>query len=167
MKKTYLIIALVVGVVVAGLVGYKVFLGDDATEKDAQKPAATQTADSTTPVSTAENTPEATTNEGRYASYSSNAVANQGYSTTIIFFYAPWCPECQAFKKAINSSDIPAGTQILEASYDNETDLKSTYGVTLQSTFVRVNSSGELQKKWVGYGKDKSLQAVLDNVTQS
>lgn len=166
MKKTYVIIALVIGIAVAGLVGYKVLLGDDADEAGSQKPATSQmpATDSSTNIDTAASASETKTSEGRYTSYSSEAVADQGYSTTVVFFFAPWCPECQAFKKAIDESDIPAGTQILEASYDNETELKSKYGVTIQTTFVRVNSNGDLQKKWVGYNKDKSLQAVLDNV---
>jgi hypothetical protein len=81
-----------------------------------------------------------------------------------VFFHAPWCVECRAFKAAIQSGTIPQGTQILEADYGSSIDLKKQYGVTLQSTFVRVNSSGELQKKWSGYGKDKSLVAVLENL---
>lgn len=101
---------------------------------------------------------------GKYATYSDSAVKDAGYDQTVVFFYAPWCPECRAFKQAINSGEIPAGTQILEADYDSSTSLKKQYGVTLQSTFVRVDTDGSLQKKWVGYGKDKSLSTVLDNL---
>ncbi len=102
--------------------------------------------------------------EGRYTSYSTDKVYDEKYSESIIFFYAPWCPECRAFKKSILDGQIPDGTQFLEVDYDGSTDLKKHFGVTLQSTFVRVNRSGDLQKKWVGYGKDKSLATILENV---
>jgi thiol-disulfide isomerase/thioredoxin len=102
--------------------------------------------------------------KGRYTNYSAENVANQGYSQTIVFFYAPWCPECRAFKKAITENSIPDGVQILETDFDSSTDLKKKYGVTQQTTFVRVNSAGELQKKWPGYGKDKSIDLVLEGV---
>lgn len=135
---------------------------DDSKENNT---APTQAA---TPVqaSTEEETTEEATvaTPGRYAQYSQEALTTNGYNTNVVFFYAPWCPECRAFKQAITSADIPAGTQILEADYDSSTDLRKQYGVTLQSTFVRVSSEGTLQKKWVGYGKDKSIQTVLENV---
>ena len=106
----------------------------------------------------------ADTATGRYITYSGENTANTKYSANIIFFYAPWCPECRAFKEAIQAETIPDGTQILEADFDSSTDLKKKYGVTLQSSFVRVDNSGELQSKWVGYGKDKSLNTVLENL---
>lgn len=102
--------------------------------------------------------------KGRYTAYSSENTASAGYNKNIIFFYAPWCPECRAFKEAIQAETIPDGTQILETDFDSSTDLKKKYGITLQSTFVRVNNNGEMKSKWVGYGKDKSLNTVLENL---
>ncbi len=102
--------------------------------------------------------------EGRYAGYIQSSLADPGYDTNIVFFFAPWCPECRAFKEAITSFDIPAGVQFLETDFDSSTDLKKQYGVTLQSTFVRVDDGGSLQKKWVGYGKEKSTETILNNV---
>jgi len=106
----------------------------------------------------------ASTSTGRYSAYSESAVADASYNTTVVFFYAPWCPECRAFKKAINEGPLPDGVQILETDFDSSTDLKKRYGVTLQTTFVRVNSAGDLQKKWAGYGQDKSLANLLENI---
>lgn len=114
---------------------------------------------------TSEPAPEISkSSEGRYTNYSPENIANQEYSQTIVFFYAPWCPECRAFKKAITENSIPDGVQILETDFDSSTDLKKKYGVTQQTTFVRVNSAGDLQKKWPGYGKDKSIDLVLEGV---
>ena len=101
---------------------------------------------------------------GRYEPYEPGKLSAEGYSQTILFFHAVWCPECRAFETAINGSTIPAGIQILKVDYDNSTELKQKYGVTLQSTFVSVDSNGELVSKWVGYGKDKSVDAILENI---
>lgn len=111
----------------------------------------------------APDTPVSSTATGRYTSYSPQKVGESGYEQTVLFFHASWCPECRAFKQNI-SSDVPEGVQILEVNYDTSQDLKQKYGVTLQSTFVRVSGDGTLQTKWVGYGKDKSLQTVLSNL---
>lgn len=108
--------------------------------------------------------PQASNSGGRYAGYSNNLVGDAAFDQTILFFYASWCPECQSFKKAINESEIPEKTQVLEVDYDKATDLKKQYGVTLQSTFVKIDANGNKLSKWVGYGKDKSLQSVINNL---
>ena len=99
-----------------------------------------------------------------YASYTESALKNKSFKNTVLFFHADWCPECRAFDKALASGTIPADTQILKVDYDKSTDLKKKYGVTLQSTFVSVDSNGKLLSKWVGYGKDKSADAVVKNL---
>lgn len=100
---------------------------------------------------------------GRYAGYSEQERARENYSSTILFFYAPWCVECRGFEKAINDSEIPDGVQILKVDYDSSKELRKQYGVTIQSTFVRVSSAGEKQTVWVGYGKDKTVDAIIKN----
>lgn len=168
-KKT-LVTGLVVAVVIlGGIGGYALIQNNEEASnseiaRDESSMPAPQMQASSAAEEQAEASGTATKDGGRYVQYSSAKLAESDYSTSVIFFYAPWCPECRSFKQATNDSTIPEGTQILEADYDSSTDLKKQYGVTLQSTFVRVNSTGELQKKWVGYGKDKSLQTVLNNV---
>ncbi|MFD7074867.1 thioredoxin family protein [Nocardioides sp. NPDC059952] len=135
--------------------------------------SAGQAGDSTTSVasstpSTAESTPAETPAEepvceGRYADYSDAAVAEECYTDTILFFHAPWCPECRGFEEAIKSGEVPAGAQILKVDYDSATDLRKQHGVTIQSTFVRVDPAGETVKLWSGYGQDKSVDAILEN----
>jgi len=105
------------------------------------------------------------TAQGRYIEYANDAQFNQaGYTTTILFFHAPWCPECRAFEKAILSEDIPEGVQILKTDYDTSENLRSKYGVTLQTTFVKVDTAGNKQSLWVGYEQDKSVEAILNNL---
>lgn len=128
--------------------------------------SATQTADQSAPSdesAPAGNTAPASA-KGRYIEYSSSAASDNSYANTVLFFHAGWCPECRSFKQAITNGEIPGGTQVLEVNYDTSADLKKQHGVTLQSTFVKVDSSGKQISKWVGYGKDKSLQAVLNNL---
>ncbi len=137
-------------------------------QKEGKAPAASEadansTASSENKVGQDEGDP-ALVAEGRYTNYSETELANSSYNQTIVFFYAPWCPECRAFKTTINEGQIPNRVQILETDFDSSTNLKKKYGVTLQSTFVRVDGSGNLQKKWVGYGKDKSLATILENL---
>lgn len=163
MKETVKI-AIIVLAAVAVAIGAIILL-----QKESKAPSLTKQDTPANKKPSAENNAEPTPDtsesvEGRYTNYSAENVANQGYSQTIVFFYAPWCPECRAFKKAITENSIPDGVQILEADFDGSTDLKKRYGVTLQSTFVRVDGGGELQKKWVGYGRDKSLTLVLESV---
>lgn len=101
---------------------------------------------------------------GRYVEYDAELVSADGYDTTVLFFYAGWCPECRAFDMAINEAELPNGLQILQVDYDDNQDLRQEHGVTIQSSFVRVDDSGDTQQVWSGYGKDKSLGTILENI---
>lgn len=100
---------------------------------------------------------------GVYKDYSEGSIGDAGYNRTIIFFHAPWCPECRSFEQIIRDSDIPEGVQILKTDYDSSIDLRKKYGVTIQTSFVGVDMSGDKLKLWSGYGQAKSLDAILDN----
>lgn len=100
---------------------------------------------------------------GRYVDYSAERIAANGYDRTLLFFHAPWCPECRAYEQAIESGTVPEGVQILKVDYDSNTELRKQYGVTIQTTFVRIDENGNKQLLWSGYGKEKSVQAILDN----
>lgn len=165
MKKAAIIgsVVLLVGV---GLVGALLFT-PTFTPQPTQNTVADNEVNNTTetPTETEEPTDQVLA-QGTYTDYSEEAVANPEYNRTVIFFYAPWCPECRAFDAEIigSAGDIPNGTQILKLDYDSSTDLRQKYGVTLQSTFVAVDSDGNQLNKWVGYGEDKALNTILTNV---
>ncbi len=108
-------------------------------------------------------TPSVVLASGRYENYSADLVDDSGYQTTILFFYAGWCPECRGYDQAIEAANLPDGLQILKVNYDDAQTLRQKYGVTIQSSFVRVNSAGEKQTLWNGYGKEKSLNAIVEN----
>lgn len=101
---------------------------------------------------------------GRYTDYDAALVEAEGFDTTILFFHASWCPECRAFEQAILDSDLRDGLQILKVDYDTSGNLRKQYGVTLQSTFVSVDTAGLKRSLWVGYGKDKSVAAIESNL---
>lgn len=100
---------------------------------------------------------------GRYVDYSADGIKSEGYDVTILFFHAPWCPECRAFDMEIKQGTVPQGIQILKIDYDSSQDLRQKYGITIQSSFVRVDKDGSEQKSWTGYGKEKSVDAIIEN----
>jgi len=140
--------------IIAATVGYALL-----SSPEAQQTPQPETAPSN---STTTSSPQ-TTPEGRYTDYSETARSDPAFTTTILFFHANWCPECRAYEQAILTSEIPQGVQILKVDYDNSQELKERYGVTIQTTFVRVNTEGEPLAKWVGYNQTKSVDAILNN----
>lgn len=102
---------------------------------------------------------------GRYADYIDGKNMEHAYKKTILFFHAPWCGDCQAFDKVLREGPIPAGVQILKVDYDSRQDLRQKYGVTKQSTFVELDDDDDYDHDiWVGYGKEKSIRAILKNL---
>ncbi|MDP5039185.1 MAG: thioredoxin family protein [Candidatus Gracilibacteria bacterium] len=78
----------------------------------------------------------------------------------IIQFHADWCPNCISLEKDILANTIPENINILKVDYDNSTDLKEKYGVTMQHTSVQVDGNGEMIKKWAGA---KSISDLVTN----
>ena len=120
-------------------------------------PAATVAAASPTPaVSSASASPRssAPAAAGSYIDYATYSANKAAYSAgkVVLFFHAPWCPSCRATEENLlaDPSKIPAGLTIVKTDYDSSTDLKATYGVTVQHTFVEVGADGALLAKWSG-----------------
>lgn len=70
----------------------------------------------------------------------------------VLFFNASWCPTCQEAVGNLEGDPdaIPAGLTIVSVDYDSSDDLKRTYGVTTQHTFVQVDAAGNEVAKWTG-----------------
>ncbi len=80
---------------------------------------------------------------------------------TILFFAADWCPYCQADLKDINANGSRLGNiTIVVADYDKERELERTYGVTVQDTFVQIDSTGARLVAWNGGGVDGIISRV-------
>lgn len=86
---------------------------------------------------------------GSYIAYSSEALTED---KNVIFFKADWCTTCGRLNRDIeaNLDNIPSNVTILDADYDDETDLRSKYGVTFQHTLVQVDQDGNELKQWSG-----------------
>ena len=92
--------------------------------------------------------------QGSYISYESYESAPNLYenSEVILFFNASWCSTCKVARDNFEASldQIPADLAIVVVDFDNSDDLRKRYGVTLQHTFVQIDSNGDALKKWSG-----------------
>jgi thiol-disulfide isomerase/thioredoxin len=103
--------------------------------------------------------PTAGTTAGAYVEYSDDAIA-QAEGRVLLFFHAPWCPQCRSVESDILAEGVPDGVTIIKVDYDSRQDLRQQYGVTLQTTFVEVDADGAELQKHVAYD-DPHLDAVV------
>lgn len=99
---------------------------------------------------------------GKYIDYSEDALASTN-GTKLIFFHAPWCPQCRDLEASIKGQGVPDDVTILKADYDTSQQLRQKYGVTIQTTVVRVDQQGNLIKKYVAYN-EPTIGAVIKNL---
>lgn len=109
-----------------------------------------------------ETTPAAaapTTAPGAYVEYTDGAIeATAGAKA--LFFHASWCPQCRALDDDLTARGVPDGLTVFKVDYDARTDLRQTYGVTLQTTVVFVDDAGALISKTVLYD-DPSVASLV------
>ncbi|MDF2461536.1 MAG: thioredoxin [Candidatus Saccharibacteria bacterium] len=115
-------------------------------------PSSTQTAGSGSPAAAA----------GQYTEWKSDSLSKTS-GTRVLFFHAPWCPQCRALDKSIKEGKVPNGVTIFKVDYDSNQALRQKYGVTIQTTMVRVDADGNLAEKYVAY-ESPTLEAVQRNV---
>lgn len=116
----------------------------------------------TSPITSGQQPNSADTTTNQYVEYSPDVIAKTT-GTKILFFHAPWCPQCRALEKSIKAGTIPEGTTIIEVDYDSNQALRQKYGVTVQTTLVRVDDNGNLIEKYVAYD-EPTLQSLIDNL---
>jgi thiol-disulfide isomerase/thioredoxin len=121
-----------------------------------------QTNESATSQETTDSVNKPVAAPGTYVTYSEDALTN-AQGTRLLFFYAPWCPQCRALEADIQSQALPENTTILKVDYDSNQALRRKYGVTIQTTIVRVDENGSLVKKYVAYD-EPTLASVIKNV---
>jgi thiol-disulfide isomerase/thioredoxin len=149
-----------VAAIVAAIVAVAVF-GAPTAPDAASRVSDPPTTQSTPPADTTP-TPEATAPEasaGAYVEYSDDAIA-QAEGRVLLFFHAPWCPQCRSVESDILEEGVPDGVTIIKVDYDSRQDLRQQYGVTLQTTFVEVDADGAELQKHVAYD-DPHLDAVV------
>jgi thioredoxin 1 len=91
---------------------------------------------------------------GDYISYQNYKLEAEKYqdSRVVLFFNASWCSTCKIARDNFeaNLKEIPADMAIIVVDFDNSADLRKKYGVTLQHTFVHIDSQENAIKKWSG-----------------
>lgn len=165
--KSYSIVAAII-VVIAAAFTYVLLAspnekqGSTTTKSTVPAPEKVQ---STTPeAATPSPAPAATATAGTYVAYSANSIATTK-GTKVLFFHAPWCPQCRQLEASIKAGKIPDNVTIMKVDYDSSQDLRKKYGVTIQTTLVRVDDAGELVKKHVTYD-DPTLAAITPKILQ-
>lgn len=76
---------------------------------------------------------------------------------TVLFFHALWNPASTTADSALYTGDLPENVTILRVNYDGAEDLKKKYEITDSNTFVQVDKSGKLLKKWTGGANFKDI----------
>jgi thiol-disulfide isomerase/thioredoxin len=102
---------------------------------------------------------------GKYTDYSSNIIAETS-GTKVLFFHAPWCPQCRMLEADIKQTALPDNLTIIKVDYDSNQSLRQKYGVTLQTTLVLVDDNGNLVKKYVAYN-EPTYESIKENLLDS
>jgi thiol-disulfide isomerase/thioredoxin len=110
------------------------------------------------PASTPSVTPLSPT-EGEYVEYT-DGVIERTDGAKVLFFHAPWCPQCRKLDEQLLAEGVPDGLTVLKVDYDSRSDLRQKYGVTLQTTVVFVDDAGELVSSTVLYD-DPSIASLI------
>lgn len=171
MKKITIIVTIII-VLIAGGVGFLLLSGDDTADEMPENQATTEqpieetesTEEVAQPTATAPSAEENTTapTPGSYQDYSPSLLANTS-GTRLLFFHAQWCPQCRALEADIKQTSLPSGVTVFKVDYDTSQSLRQKYGVTLQTTVVKVDSAGNGVSKFVAYD-DPSWRAVSNNL---
>jgi thiol-disulfide isomerase/thioredoxin len=96
---------------------------------------------------------------GTYVDYRDGIIADTA-GTKVLFFHAPWCPQCRAVEESILAGPIPDDLTIIKVDYDTATALRQQYGVTIQTTVVYVGDDGARLASEVLYS-DTTLDALV------
>jgi thiol-disulfide isomerase/thioredoxin len=150
--KTVVIIAFLLLVIGAGT--YAAVRGSD----DAAEPAATATTEA---LPAAQKQAPARV-AGTYVDYE-EGVIQKSDGERVLFFHAPWCPQCRSIEKGIKEDGVPDGLTVIKVDYDSNQELREQYGVTIQTTFVKVDEDGKaIGKPFVAYD-DPTFDSVKRN----
>ncbi len=155
MPKALRLVVLVLILVFFAGIGY-VVLRNNTDEPSVPTTANTQVDASSQP------TTVQTTAAGSYSDYEAETVANTK-GQRILYFHAPWCPQCRKLEASIKAGAIPSGVTIFKVDYDSNQKLRQQYGVTIQTTLILLDENGNEAKKYVAYDQP-SLEALIKNL---
>ena len=129
--------------------------GDLPTPSVVESPTAMEgdtTMEETASPEAMDKTEQAAPSGGKYVTESKYRADKAAYEdgNTVLFFYAAWCPDCQAADASLKEAGVPDEINVVKIDYDAANDLRKKYGVTQQHTFVLIGADGEQVKKWTG-----------------
>lgn len=146
-NKALLVIGIIV-IAIAASITYIILSKNNTTSQDA---AVSQTQTASTPTEeTASPADTPTAVNGQYRAYDSAAVASD-QGTKLLFFHASWCPQCRSLDSSIENSALPDNLTIYKVDYDANQSLRQKYGVTLQTTIVKIDNDGNKVASYVAY----------------
>ena len=161
MNKKLLIIAIAIGVVLTGAIAYVLVTKMNRTEPT-NNVQTNEPAPTTQPQEVAPKDTVVTPQPGVYKDYAAADVSSTK-GTKILFFHAQWCPQCRQLDSEIKTGPLPENVTIFKVNYDSAQELRQKYGVTLQTTFVKIDDNGNLVKKYVAYD-EPTLAALIKNI---
>lgn len=152
-KKTLIIVLVLLAVVVGALAYVAVMRGEshESTNKPQQRQSVEAPTNTQMPASA-----------GVYEPYDEAKLASTD-GDILLFFHASWCPQCRAIEKSIYDGGLPDGVTVYKVDYDTNQALRQRYGVTLQTTFVKVDASGNKLASFVAYS-EPTFSAVRQNL---
>ncbi len=143
-------------IIIVTLLGTGYVYWQNSMAADAQNAASEQKTQRMTATAVSEPSDEvakaAASQPGVYKEYQEGLVASTD-GVTLLFFHAPWCPQCRMIESDIKEQGVPDGVTILKVDYDSNQALRQKYGVTLQTTFVEIDKDGAAVEKYVAYNE--------------
>ncbi len=142
-KQTLIVTAVIMAVIAVGI-AYVLMSRDQPLD------IPVETTPQTSPAPQAEPSPTQPQVSGQYVDYSADLVASTK-GAKLLFFYAPWCPQCRALDASIKSSALPDNLIIFKVDYDSNQSLRAKYGVTIQTTVVKIDDAGSKIASYTAY----------------
>lgn len=103
---------------------------------------------------------------GSYVDYR-EGIIEESQGQRVLFFHAPWCPQCRSIEEGINEDGVPDGFTVIKVDYDSNQALRDKYGIKIQTSFVKVDGNGNAQDEpFVAYD-DPEFSYVVDNFLNS
>lgn len=139
----------------------------ETTAADSSAPAESPTAsaeptqEETSAAASTEAAPE--TAPGAWIDYATYQEDPSAYadSDVVLFFYASWCPDCTETEASLDADGAPDGLTVVQVDFDDNTELRQQYGVTVQHTFVQIDDKGAELSKWTGSTTGADIAAEI------
>ncbi len=153
--------AIIIGLFSILVVGSGIFVATRGDSDEAAGPTPS-VEPSVTPTAAAGGQAPASQVAGTYVEYR-EGILGETTGQRVLFFHASWCPQCRSIEKGIRAEGVPDGYTIIKVDYDSHQDLRRKYGVKIQTSFVKVDGSGNPQGDvYVAYD-EPTFEAVKRN----